>query len=494
MRLGDKLTRVSALRPALRRARPVNTGLPASADVLGKLLGAVCVRNHYGQHLVRQQWCSTPVPCPAPNGALELLAPDLPRQAADPRNWLFLDTETTGLAGGTGTYAFLVGVAWWDAGGLQVEQFFMRDYTEEHALLLALAARIHQRPVLVTFNGKSFDWPLLETRYRMTRTIAVPEPVAHLDLLHPARQLWRLRLDSLRLTQLERHVLGVADTSAGWSREFDVRSELIPQIYFDYLRGGPVAPLADVFRHNQMDLRGLAALAGRVLALLDDPTAAEGDALELYGLSRLLRRRGQRPRARQMYERALDASLPARVDRAARRELAALAKRDRDFPRATSLWHDLVGACAAVPEISGGRSFSSDISIRKKTKASASEEFSEAEAKNLEHHSAMSNPKVRPSEPPAFLICFDAYEQLAMYYEHQAHQPARALELTRAALGELRRAQRLGLLDPARCARLRARLDRRAARLAEVMRKPPRLAFGDQPKQEPAIRCSPKTN
>ena len=88
-------------------------------------------------------------------------------------------------------------IAWWDAGGLEVEQFFMRELSEEHALLLTLAERMAERPVLVTFNGKSFDWPLLETRYRMTRKIKSVEPRAHLDFLHPARNLWRVRLGSV---------------------------------------------------------------------------------------------------------------------------------------------------------------------------------------------------------------------------------------------------------------------------------------------------------
>jgi len=122
--------------------------------------------------------------------------------------WLFLDTETTGLAGGSGTYAFLVGIAWWEGGGLEIEQFFMREYSEERSLLFALRERIAEHPVLVTFNGKTFDWPLLETRYRMSRKICVPTPRAHLDFLHPARNLWRLRLGSVRLSELERHVLG----------------------------------------------------------------------------------------------------------------------------------------------------------------------------------------------------------------------------------------------------------------------------------------------
>ncbi|MGA9255077.1 MAG: ribonuclease H-like domain-containing protein, partial [Candidatus Sulfotelmatobacter sp.] len=120
--------------------------------------------------------------------------PGAPEAVADPERWLFLDTETTGLAGGSGTYAFLVGIAWWEGGGLEIEQFFMREYSEERSLLFALAERIAERPVLVTFNGKSFDWPLLETRYRMSRKLSPPVPRAHLDFLHPARNLWRLRL------------------------------------------------------------------------------------------------------------------------------------------------------------------------------------------------------------------------------------------------------------------------------------------------------------
>ena len=166
--------------------------------------------------------------------------------------------------GGTGTYPFLVGIAWWDAGGLQIEQFFMRELSEEHALLVTLAERMAARPVLVTFNGKSFDWPLLETRYRMTRSIKPSAPHAHLDFLHPARNLWRIRLGSVRLAELEKHVLG-------WHRGADLISEMIPQFYFDYLRGGAPEPLVQVFLHNQMDLRGLAGLASRIIALLADP-------------------------------------------------------------------------------------------------------------------------------------------------------------------------------------------------------------------------------
>ncbi len=154
--------------------------LPDGAEELAARLEGKALANSFGEHLSVRKWFSEPIGFAAPEGevnaaALRLLAPEAASEVADPKQWLFLDTETTGLMGGTGTYPFLVGIAWWDAGGLEVEQFFMRDYHEEHALLVTLAERLAERRVLVTFNGKSFDWPLLETRYKMTRKIPTPD-------------------------------------------------------------------------------------------------------------------------------------------------------------------------------------------------------------------------------------------------------------------------------------------------------------------------------
>src|SRR5215472_11462019 len=267
----DRLSRVAALRPArISSKRPATRRAPNEEDYLSRLLGAAVATNRYGEHASVRTWFSTPEFAEPSEVTLELLSrtrdsalSKRTRAAlADSSKWLFLDTETTGLAGGTGTYAFLIGLAWWDAGGLQVEQFLMRDFTEEYSLLQELAERVKERPVLLTFNGKSFDWPLLENRFAMTRSIATPKLAAHLDLLHPARALWKLRLGSVRLAELERRVLDT--TRLGWHRSEDVDSGLIPEHYFNYLRGGPVAPLAGVERHNQMDLRGLAALFGKI--------------------------------------------------------------------------------------------------------------------------------------------------------------------------------------------------------------------------------------
>jgi len=346
----DKFSRLAALRPARSAPpRPAALRAPDQEDSLAHLLGAGVAKNHYGEHLAIRNWFSTPEFSEPSSVTLELLSRT--RDAAltgrtlaaleDSTKWLFLDTETTGLAGGTGTYPFLVGIAWWDAGGLQVEQFFMRDFSEEHSLLHELAARLAERPVLVTFNGKCFDWPLLENRFTMTRSISAPRLAAHLDLLHPARALWRLRLGSVRLIELERRVLDAP--RLGWHREDDIASALIPQYYFDYLRGGLSEPLLGVVRHNQMDLRGLAALFGKINALLashDEDREGVG-SLDLYGLSRFLERRGDSDRAQTACTQALDLGLPAEFRPRARRELALLAKRRGDYAAAAELWLEL---------------------------------------------------------------------------------------------------------------------------------------------------------
>ncbi len=379
-------------------------------------------RNHFGEHLAVRNWFSTPEFAQPSAVALELLSRTRDESHSqktraaleDSAKWLFLDTETTGLAGGTGTYAFLVGVAWWDAGGLQVEQFFLRDFAEEHSLLHQLAARVAERPVLVTFNGKSFDWPLLESRFTMTRSITVPKLAAHLDLLHPARALWKLRLGSVRLVELERQVLDAP--RLGWHRADDIASALIPQYYFDYLRGGPVEPLLGVARHNQMDLRGLAALFCKINALLSEPCGAahEIESLDLFGLSRFLERRGDSHRALSACAQALDLGLPAEYRPRAHRELALMAKRRGEHARAAQIWQQI----AADPQDG-----------------------------------------------------FHACEQLAIYFERRAKDPGKALEFAQLALAHLQRYCAYSR-DPyavARFGRLQHKLLRRLVRLKQRM-------------------------
>src|SRR6267154_76817 len=169
----DKFSRLAALKPSQPMpARPAAIRPPDEEDALGRILGAGIATNHFGDHLAIRNWFSTPEVAEPSDTTLELLSRTRDESRSrktraalqDPEKWLFLDTETTGLAGGTGTYAFLIGLAWWDAGGLQVEQFFMRDFAEEHSLLQELSQRVAERPVLVTFNGKSFDYDAFHRR------------------------------------------------------------------------------------------------------------------------------------------------------------------------------------------------------------------------------------------------------------------------------------------------------------------------------------------
>ena len=197
------------------------------------------------------------------------------------------------------------------------------------------------RPVLVTFNGKTFDWPLLENRFRMTRCIAVPKLAAHLDLLHPARALWKFRLGTVRLVDLEREVLNPA--LLGWHREDDVSSKFIPQFYFDYLRGGPPEPLTGVARHNQMDLRGLAALFGKINSVLSQENCPDDEihGLDLFGLSKFLHRKGDKGRAEIACAQAVDFGLPEQFHGRAQCDLARMAKRKGDHAMAAELWHEI---------------------------------------------------------------------------------------------------------------------------------------------------------
>ena len=371
----DKFARLAALRPVRSvevqsEVIRTNEPLPQTEEecMLARMIGATVARTKFGSHLTVRNWHATPEFCPPSVGVIELLRSTASRKKGnktgtrlgktaespeketvsetnaplrDPERWLFLDTETTGLSGGTGTYAFLIGIAWWDSGGLQVEQFLMRDFSEEHSVLLELAERLAQRPVLVTFNGKTFDWPLLESRYVMTRAIRVPQLTAHLDLLHPARAVWKLRLGSVKLTELEEHVLDAR--RLGWDRADDVPSNMIPQFYFDYLRGRSVAPLAGVVRHNRNDLRGLAALFGKLNEMLScEEHSGEADGLDLFGLSRYLDRRGERRRAEVACLAARERGLPIGFDIEAQWELARMAKQRGEHAMAAAIWKELV--------------------------------------------------------------------------------------------------------------------------------------------------------
>ena len=271
--------------------------------------------------------------------ALELFLQD--NVLPDASELIYLDTETTGLAGGTGTCAFLIGLGMIEGADFVVRQFFLRDYPEEKAILAALAQTLAAYKGLVTFNGKTFDVPLLETRYALARQRSPFGRMIHLDLLHPARRLWKLRLESCHLTNLEKEVLGI-------NRKGDVPGSEIPGIYFDYLRTGDARGLQPVFYHNALDIITLAALTAELARVigaegnLGSPGAAERmHSLDLFSLSRIFERAGDTEKSVSVCRRALDSGLPSSFEPRALWHLAAQHKRRREYDQAVEIWEEI---------------------------------------------------------------------------------------------------------------------------------------------------------
>lgn len=338
------------------------------------------------------------------NGPLAALARDEAWRDVDPTAVAFIDAETSGLAGGTGTYPFLVGVGFFEGESFRVRQFFMRGPHEEPALIHLLDEFLARFQAVVTFNGRSFDLPLLQTRFTLHHRRFPLEGAPHLDLLPPARRLWKRRLSRCALTRLEERLLGL-------SREGDVPGWLIPSLYFEYLRTGDAASLRSVFTHNVLDVLSLVGLAAHMAATLVDPEAAGViHGADWYSLGRCYEELGWVERAAAAYERALNAPCAPELRHAVFRALSFLHKRQGRWKQAVEIWWDLIEAGVA------------------------------------DH--------------------LYPYEELAKYYEHRRRDPATALQLVREAIrrieaGELRpRRSRQRALTELR--HRRARLERKA--------------------------------
>ena len=263
--------------------------------------------------------------------ALAVAANDSDLNTFDLARAIFIDTETTGLSGGTGTYAFIVGCGWLEDGALRVDQLFMRDQADEPALLHHLIGLIRRFDWVVSFNGAAFDLPLLRTRFIMNRMRASLDAPAQVDLLQVARRLWRYRLADRSLGALERDLLGL-------SRALDVPSYLIPDIYFRYLRGADARMLGPVFAHNRQDIVSLALLLERAchtcLTCRSDALPAE----EVLGVARAHALFGDQHTAAEAYARALELGLNGELQVLARTHLSLRHKREAAWPEAMELW------------------------------------------------------------------------------------------------------------------------------------------------------------
>lgn len=245
----------------------------------------------------------------------------------------FLDTETTGLAGGTGTLLFLTGVGVWETGGLRMHQVFLREPGEERAAMHYLADLLDSVTSLVTFNGGPFDLPLLETRFVLQRLPPRWRTLPHLDLLVTARLLWREHLPSRRLVHLEESLLEVQRT------QVDLPSWMIPEAYRAFLRTGETGEMARIFYHNLVDILSLATLLCYQARLVAAPDAGPREATEWVGLGRLFERAGRVAESEAAWQHALDEdTLPP--DLAARlwRELGRRHKRNEAWEAAFAVW------------------------------------------------------------------------------------------------------------------------------------------------------------
>jgi uncharacterized protein YprB with RNaseH-like and TPR domain len=175
----------------------------------------------------------------------------------NPATTYFIDTETTGLMGGTGTVMFLVGVGYFVEGAFRLDQCFMRDFDDEEPMLTFLSTLFSRCETVVSYNGKSFDLPLLRTRFIQNRIPFPLDAAAHYDLVHAARRFWKRRLGKCNLTNIEQHILGI-------ERHGDVPSHLIPQLWLDYLRRRDARPLKPIFYHHKMDILSLVTLTAHV--------------------------------------------------------------------------------------------------------------------------------------------------------------------------------------------------------------------------------------
>lgn len=312
---------------------------------------------------------------------------------SDCSKWAFLDTETTGLAGGSGTYAFLIGVGRITPAGFELRQFFMRDLAEEASLLHGLSEYLSQFDTLVTYNGRTYDQPLLETRYRMARMKPPFARMEHLDLLFGARRLWKLRFDSCRLIELENQILG-------FEREGDLPGEMIPYVYFEYLRKREAGRIVPILHHNAIDILTLACLTAIVPRAFQSPEDAPlTHGAEMVGLARWLCRCEQYEKALVLYRRALDKGLR---DELMFRSLWDVARIEKKLGREDA-------ALAVYTDLAGGR-----------------------------------NP-----------FRLSALEELAKYYEHRERNYSMALEVTITALSHT---------DSEALRHRKARLERRVAK------------------------------
>lgn len=251
--------------------------------------------------------------------------------AATHEQVLFLDTETTGIQGGTGMCPFLVGVGYFEGHEFQMVQYFIRDFDEEPAMLHSLGELLKRFRLVITYNGAAFDVPLLETRFTLARQENPFAGMAHFDMLFPARRLWRNGHGSCRLAALERELLSFLRGND------DVPGAMIPRVYFDYLQHQHSPLLNGVFTHNVHDVVSLAALTIHACDRVTSEPAPLDEPLDLYSLAHLLDDSTEWRRSIDLYEMAQAGDLSEPFRSKTLEALSVLYRRVGDLDRSFSV-------------------------------------------------------------------------------------------------------------------------------------------------------------
>lgn len=275
-----------------------------------------------------------------PGQVLAVLARDREFEALTLSGSVFIDLETTGLAGGTGTVPFLFGLGFFENDSLKIVQYFLNDLAAEGRMLEDLRQLLEEKKFtsVVSYNGKGFDLPLLETRFTLNRMRLALSSLPHLDFLYSARHLWKHKYESCRLHELALNHLGV-------DRAEDIPSEEIPWRYFQYLRNGDFSLVEPIFYHNQEDLMSLygVVVAGSLLvARTLEQEEVDIEATELLGVGKILERAGQVEKSVTYYQKALDKNLPEPVSARVRKNLAQYFKRQKNWEKSIELWQHLL--------------------------------------------------------------------------------------------------------------------------------------------------------
>lgn len=316
---------------------------------------------------------------------------------------LFLDTETTGLSGGSGTLIFLLGMGYFENGDFVLKQFFLRELDEELALLYLVREELNRFQSFISFNGKAFDWPLLQNRFVYHRLKLELVDPPHLDLLHAARRIWKGRLQDCSLSNLEREILEVR-------REGDIASYLIPHLYFEYLRTKDALTVKPIFYHNEVDVLSMVSLTILLHRIHVQPLHELEDSLDLSTLARYYENTRQWQRNISIYQ-----TLRQDENNSDRKNeysllLSYCYKRLGKWSEAVEIWHELIGSA-----------------------------------------------KVR----------FEAYEELAKYYEHRARDLVMAEKIVASALARVDLMEQLAHTSP--LAQWRSAFSRRLQRIRQKM-------------------------